>query len=172
MEPILIPAFPAVLRAGMPCVVEYEEYETWVFLGLTTDGALQFARSSPAAILPSRMSIDESVASVRLDLRDAAVRDAVVRAVWRKLRPTEPEPLTAPSWSCSYPPGHVPDEIDDERPCWYLGPDGDALTFVDAEDGPVDDDTVFVAGLDEIMLRCSPDRDLLALAAVACAVLA
>ena len=35
---------------------------------------------------------------VSLDVRDPAVRDALVRAIWRKLRPDEPEPLTAPRW--------------------------------------------------------------------------
>lgn len=106
MGPVLVPAWPAVLRAGLPVRVKWgagdgdigpvrvlcsleespTEGETWCNVAST--------RNTP--------SVDDyPLAELRLDLRDPATRDAVVRAIWRKLRPTEPEPLTAPAFDFS-----------------------------------------------------------------------
>lgn len=94
------------------------------------------------------------------DLRLPADRDRCVRAIWHKLRPTEPEPLTAPAFhwlgsAGNYATAWVMEVRDPPHgltlSCGFAAVRYPALTSV-----PLD----------------SPDRDLLALAEVAKAVLA
>jgi hypothetical protein len=97
---------------------------------------------------------------LRLDPRDPTVRDAVVRAIWRKLRPDAPEPLTAPEFR-NY-----------KNRVFRLQSDGEASWFEPV--GQITSNFIVVAisipALASIPLD-SPDRDLLALAEVAKAVL-
>lgn len=134
LSPVLVPAFPAVLRAS-PCT-------------------------------PIQMP------SGCFDLRNPAVRDAIVRAIWRRLRFGDPELLAAPGWY-----------YDTENEHWLfsvpIGWDRDLHETFTAETGSccvgsnhhADHDVRTIPALASIPLD-SPDRDLLALAEVAKAVLA
>lgn len=161
-EGILVPAFPTVLRPGLlACdgccrwfvVVDPDNFDD-VFVADIGSGETEVVRRE----------------ALRLDLRDPAVRDAVVRAIRRKLRPGEPEPLTAPLFyyggGCDRWAGFAATA----RASWWLESGVFKCGWWDAD---VDDPAQGVAAL--AALRGVDvdhhDRDLLALAAVARAVL-
>jgi hypothetical protein len=105
--PLLIPAYPALLRAGLPvvCDLETDEGDAYIDVAAVVI-SLYGVDCDPDPWLT--IGIDDRgnsgeraealIAHTRLDLRNPAVRDQAVRALWRKLRPGEPEPLTAPRW--------------------------------------------------------------------------
>jgi hypothetical protein len=163
---ILVPAYPALLRAGLPVV-----YCAWV--GEPAIGAVIVRTcDDPVVILTgdvhtggifaNRIAVVHGGAFLSLDLRDPAVRDAAVRALWRKLRPVEPEPLTAPAFGIA-PNGHAATD-----PHWLLY-NGDLVArFMAISCFPrIDHAVPALASID----LASPDRDLLALACVLAAVL-
>jgi hypothetical protein len=187
---VLIPAYPAVLRAGLPVVVERDgfgaggRFKFVAFWCGKSDGDVYVCDASERGYTKLW---DADVVS--LDLRDPAVRDAVARAIWRKLRrkatpgaldmrEVSPnvwesvEPATAPQWS-----------YDDNGDSYWLtalyGYNDDVHeTFSPADGsccrgarGHVDHDANAVPSLVSISIN-SPDRDILALAEVAKAVLA
>lgn len=163
MSAILVPAFPAVLRDGLPVIdsidgergmAQQRRSDWYTLVWSEADG------SDMHRLVPSEF---------RLDLRDPTVRDAVVRALWRKLRPDEPEPLTAPTWRYPWTTGGWHPTTPGLRPRWTLGDVGfDARPF-DVQH-PDDRSQHVIPALASIPLD-SPDRDLLALAEVAKAVL-
>lgn len=88
-DPLLIPAYPAVLRAGLPVIVTRErgnggEGRTFgaIWLG-ETDGERFIARAESVGrgIFSPGMEQLGTGASVGLDLRDPVVRDAVRGAI-------------------------------------------------------------------------------------------
>jgi hypothetical protein len=167
-EGVFVPAFPAVLRAGLPVFVDQKE---WIYVGTTTDGTHQFSQVSPG-VLPSRMVADSFITAY-LDLRNPTVRDAVVRAIWHKLHPKEPDPLTAPAFLL-----HM-ESLRLWRLCWHAYPvcgrssarlHQGAIFHFEPSVGP-GGRAQEVPALATIPLD-SLDRDLLALAEVAKVVLA
>lgn len=98
-------------------------------------------------------------AALSVDLRDPSIRDRLARAIWAKLRPKEPEPITAPTFACYSPSAR----------CWTLRIDGRASEMFSHLGGKAVG--AVVPALADIPLD-SPDRDLLALRAVALVVLA
>ncbi len=156
--PVLVPAFPAVLRAGLSIVVRGpmphvgpDEYLHTVVV-VIGGPVVHFWHMGGA-----RGALKDAVF---VDLRDPAVRDAVVRALWRKLRPDEPEPLTAPRF---WHPAPLATR-------WLVYGDDGSLMIRLAPVVSFEDVDVAVPALASIPLD-SPDRDLLALAEVAKAVL-
>jgi hypothetical protein len=158
---ILVPAFPALLRRGMP-VTAYGRQGVLVRSG----------ERCRVAYPDEREDIETSwyeLRELRLDLRDAAVRDAIVRAIWRKLRPgmidvhgrLPPDPLTAPHF---YFDGH------EARLGLAGSPSGcfEYLEFAPMRRPYTDVEVVAFAAIP----RESRDRSLLALAEVAKAVFA
>lgn len=172
-DAILVPAWPALLRAGLPVVLVSGERGPFVaWLDHMQQSAL-VAIEQDDALTEVRVSVRRpNTLTIRLDLRDPAVRDAVVRAIWRKLRPDEPEPLTAPIFDCETRPDELPSE-DEDPPCWWLAhplaPDNGVAfgCLIESKDGVYRK----VSALNDVDFA-SPDRDLLALAEVAKAVLA
>ena len=88
-DPILVPAYPAMLRAGLP-VVDRDDGEVGVLIRADPD-------------LPWQVSVyrggygwdlDEMPGAWSCNLRDPAVRDACVRALWRKLGADRDEPFS------------------------------------------------------------------------------
>lgn len=143
--PVLVPAFPAALRVGLPVIHVDGPAVVTLCEGSQVVVVLTAGRVLGAVVYADRIRV--VYGALTLDLRDPSVRDAVVRALWRKLRPGEPEPLTAPRWSY------------DGMGCWWLD---------NGEDGiPCDQNNRPTLA----NLPASPDRDLLALAAVCVAVL-
>lgn len=166
--PILIPAFACVLRPGLSIVHNgYNDPSVRICMHVDDQGRVAYA------ITDEQGDVQEWGRSknVSLNLRNPAVRDAVVRAIWRKLRPDDSEPTTAPAWS------HV--EAGEGFPCWWWvstnhvddDSDEDVETF--GADNPTHAGGIIdhsVPSLASVPLD-SPDRDLLALAEVAKAVL-
>lgn len=107
---------------------------------------------------------DIPLAALRLNLRDDATRDAVLRAMWRKLRPEDPESLSAPQW--------IPHD-DDATPAWSLARfdgdgDADAIYFAEYIGSTAPDGSMAVP---ELSGCYQEDADLLALGTCARAVL-
>lgn len=151
--PVLVPAFPAVLQAGLP--VEC--------LGYSLRGrahAAQDVGDGEWMLWPNASGRYWPLTSLRLDLRDPTVRDAVVRAIWRALRPDEPEPLTAPVFVVGV--GAVLMESPGRQSIAFLDRD---ISYAGSNHAAAQ----IVPALTAI--RHAPDRDLLALAEVAKAVL-
>jgi hypothetical protein len=87
--PITIPVFAALLRAGLP-VIDADDGER----GIVMFGESIYAeKRGPFGYINGKPG-----ESWRLDLRDPIIRDACVRAIWRKLRPGDPEPLNSPKF--------------------------------------------------------------------------
>lgn len=145
--PILIPAYPSVLRAGLPVVFAGARY---VALGPSIDGCVAIADVADGVqYAPSGY--------VGIDLRDPAACDACKRAVWHKLCP----PGDGDPWNC---PRFW--KVEAMRR-WNLSTDTAAGTYFTADPGR---GSPYVPALAAVPLNCS-DRDLLALAEVAKAVL-
>jgi hypothetical protein len=185
-EPIdvFVPAFSSVLREGLPVIGNTDGDESFgVVVAFTPTGATVWWNDW-------QESCEEEVKDLNLNLRDPAVRDAVVRALWHKLHPNQPEPPTAPRWfsfdGCDGPAWAlarerwVLDRGDIYDPETDLSADEVAWVFVGDEDGG--DDGVFAWGREDTNPRyvegltgigtSAPDRNLLALAEVAKVVLA
>lgn len=159
---MLVPAWPEVLRAGLPVVVQRDAFGVGSFSAIycDTDDDDVFVYSSDERGFSKLWDADTLLA----DLRDGDVRDACVRALWRKLRPGEPEPLTAPLFY-----------YDDDTECWWLQVFGQHATFhprsASCCDGKTCGHHVPALGVLGMPLpKDAPDvlmeRDLLALAAV------
>jgi hypothetical protein len=171
LNPVFVPAFQAVLRPGIMLMVPGP-------IGACADGEWL---NTPLQMRGGGDDLHfnafgfwqtERAAKCRLDLRDPSVRDAVVRAIWRKLRSDEPEPLTTPRWSrLCYQRNETPDSLDS----WTLtSPKSPPIDF-SAASSPwgfrSEWRTVVDLGDSELVPLDSPNRDLLALAEVAKAVL-
>lgn len=175
MSPVLVPAWPEVLRVGLP-VVNKQGHDIGVFMYECNDS---FLGETWCKIYSAHELGEQRLSSLRLDLRDPYIHDAVVRAMWRTLRRTtvrpasdvldmreaspgvwEPEPVNAPQFD------HVAN-----RRCWVMWAGGGGRGACFTPDGT----TFFpstvhaVPALASVPLD-SPDRDLLALAACAEAV--
>lgn len=184
--PILVPAFACVLRAGLP-VLE-PEHGAFVLVDtyeICVAGNSENSDASELRALIGRRVIDRADVDVssgrrsrhcdiqrgdvpasclRLNLRVPAVRDALVRALWRKLRPSDDEPHAAPMW--------VPHDSD-AVPAWSLATmdgdgDADSIYFAEQIGETAPDDSMAIPSL----ANCyAEDGDLLALAEVAKSVL-
>jgi hypothetical protein len=166
----LIPAYPTVLRAGLPVVVERDgfgaggRFKFVAFWCGQSDGDVYVCDASERGYTKLW---DADI--VLLDLRDPAVRDAVVRAIWRKLRPEESELLTAPAWRYPWVVWGWHPSTPGPRPRWTLGEIGFDARSLEVQH-PDDRAQHVIPTLASVPLG-SPDRDLLALAEVAKAVL-
>ncbi len=165
--PMLIPAYPALLRAGLPVRVKWgagdgdvgPERVLCSVEESPTDGEVWCNIASTRNV----PSVDDyPLSELRLDLRDPAARDASVRALWRKVHP-EAVPLTAPAFYW-YP------FVEGTKACWILEhPEGSPA--VRCQDrSPMYEPAQVIPALASIPLD-SPDRDMLALACVLAAVL-
>ena len=154
-DTLLIPAYPQVLAPGLlirfggaPHVVTFVEP--------TAHSAKGF-NANAVNVDPADPELGTEIGPLyhhltRLDLREPAVRDAVARAIWRTLRPNEPEPLTAPVFA-SHADGAF-FTLEHQR-------------FVAHSAADYEHE---VPALGNVALA-NPDRDLLALAAIAAHVL-
>ena len=112
MSPVLVPAFPAVLRRGLPLVWRRDDgsaSEPLLCMEAPRGGSTELWTENSYGGHCYADVEHESAEDYWLDLRDPAVRDAVVRAIWRKLHSDESEPLTAPGF-----------EFDDDTDNYYL----------------------------------------------------
>lgn len=173
-SPLLIPCPPALLRAGLP-----GHLTRWgggeivgVYLGPTEacaycggwgcvhDGPAHVPGGYWSTAYPKTFSGPVPHAAVDVDLRDGAVRDHALRVLYAKVRPEEPEPVSAPRWGeeCSSPG------------VWFVG--GRRNHFASPKyAGPTwNPSQTTIPALASVPLD-SPDRDLLALACVIAAVL-
>jgi hypothetical protein len=173
LSPVLVLAFPEALRAGLPVIVTRTSahgpgsgrtYDA-VWLG-ELDGERFVARvcALDNGIFSPGMEQLGDEAIVQLDLRDSTVRDAIVRSIWRRLRPEEAEPLTAGRFWKSW--------VEDVRR-WFVERECDSNTeSVEFRTvGRTREGEVFVVTALAFIPLDSPDRDLLALAEVSKAVM-
>jgi hypothetical protein len=183
ISPIFVPAWPALLRQGLPIwAVSVFGIPSHRYLVLSWQtNTVDVVGAGEARDIVRGYPIDE----LRLDLRDSDVRDAAARALWRKLHPAklvddgeptdddcgpcmapsvEPELLTAPTWRYPWTTGGWHPTTPGLRPRWTLGDIGfDARTF--EAQHPDDLAQHVIPALASVDL-VSPDRDLLALACV------
>jgi hypothetical protein len=98
--PVLVPAFPAVLRAGLLAIASVSIDGVDVPVQCVVTDVNEAADGATVAPIPGEVDdtepFDCGMKWLAIDLRDPTVRDVVVRALWRKLRPDEPEPFSPP----------------------------------------------------------------------------
>jgi hypothetical protein len=113
-QSVLIPAYPAVLRARLPLpvvfrdtrhiAVHYDDRYDPMVGGVGFPGVTIVMPTHADRCHTSQAPKPVYVQSLAIDLRESIVRDALVREIWHKLRPgmidvhgrPPPDPLTAP----------------------------------------------------------------------------